>query len=58
MTLLHVTWGSACGQPKVQQMCYPFAIRAGMEEIFSADLVGAEGSVLAHASHALTHFLW
>lgn len=29
-----------------------------MEEIFSADLVGAEGSALAHASHTLTPFLW
>lgn len=57
-TLLHVTWGSACGQPRVQRMCNTFAIRADMEEVFSADLVGAEGSAVAHASHALTHFLW
>ena len=57
MTLLHTTWGSACGQPRVQQMCYLFAIRAGMEEIFSADLVGAQGSALAHASYVPAHFV-
>lgn len=41
-----------------KQMCYPFAIRAGMEEIFSADSAGAQGSALAHVCHALTHFVW
>jgi len=38
-------------------MCYLFAIRAGMEEIFSADLVGAQGSALAHASYVPAHFV-
>lgn len=58
MTLLHVTWASVCGHPRAQQMCYPFAVRADMEKIFPADLVGAQCSALAHASHNLSQFLW
>lgn len=39
-TLLDVTWGYACGQPRIWQMCSLFVIKGMMREIFSADLVG------------------
>lgn len=51
----YVTCGSTSVQPRMPQI-FSFAIRAGMQVIFSADLVEAVGLALPDASHA--YFLW